>query len=120
MFSGKIGPDSFFIVKQSGKKNSIGPQIIGKLTAGSAGTEIHVIIRPTLFMFVFGLFWFGIAGGGVLKMLINVVNSHTFEMVHLLPMGMVVFAYLFLMAIFNFESNSNKSDLKSFFEEKKG
>lgn len=115
-YEGKISGDTFEIERIIGYRNAFLPRIYGIIEKDYDGTYIKVKMRLHVFAMVFLYFWCGGIGLFCIAVLTQFIDGSKYDSVPLLPLAMLLFAYVLTMASFKFESIKSKVDLQRIFE----
>jgi len=115
-YEGEIGNGYFEIKRIIGYRNSFLPQIKGTISRDTHGTTINVKMRLNMFVIVFLVIWFSGVGLGFVALLSSSLGEKEFDLTALIPLGMLLFAYLLSMGGFKFESHKSKKDLAEIFD----
>lgn len=78
--------------------------------------KIKVKMRLPIFVIVFLCLWCGGVGFICIVLLTQNFGNLNFKLVTLIPIGMLLFAYLLTLGGFKFESNKSKKELQTIFE----
>jgi hypothetical protein len=113
-FTGKVDEQGFQISRLIYYHNSFLPVVKGKFDLGSAGTRINVTIALSPLVMVFELIWIaGVITIGVIPMLGMLKDGMRMEF--LLPLGMLLFAWLLTQISFLFEAGKAKKIISDLF-----
>ena len=115
-YEGQINGQTFNIRRITRYQNSFLPRIYGVLERDSDGLTIKVKMRLHIVIIVFLCIWCIGVGVVFITFLTQDLNRHENNPETLIPIGMLLFAYLVTMGGFKFESNKSKNDLLKIFK----
>jgi hypothetical protein len=113
-YRGQINDKKFNIRRNISYKNSFLPEIIGNVERVNDDTVIKVVMRPHIFIIIFLSFWCFAVCFGFITSFSDDSNEILSSLI--IPIGLIIFAYLLTMAGFKFESNRAKKDIIKLFE----
>jgi hypothetical protein len=115
-YEGFINKNSFEINRIIKNRNSFLPQIMGTIQTSNDETQIEVKMRLHWAVSGFLIFW---CLGILVSIIHDILNSsEKISIEFLIPILMLVFAYLLTMYGFKSESKKAKEDLRKIFEVK--
>ena len=122
-YQGKLNDDRFEVTRIIHYRNSFLPVIKGEIRPGLGGSVVDITMHPHIFVIVFMIIWFGIAGslffGLLCTALVSIWHStgeRTADLVGVIfPAGFFVFGYVMVMGGFKFESVKSKAFFRELF-----
>lgn len=118
-YEGQLHHNDFQINRIIHYRNSFLPQIKGQIRPKDLGTEVNIKMRLSVFVYIFLSIWCGSLGIFVLVFSASNMMKGTFDPVVLVPLGMLLFAYVMVTAGFKYEANKAKKDLVEILEVKR-
>ncbi len=115
-YEGSVNGNSFSIRRIISYRNSFLPRIKGVIEKDLHGTRVNVKMRLHLFILVFIFIWCGGAGFGFFAFLTVSIGKGSFDLVILIPLGMLLFGYGLTIAGFKYESIKSKKYIAQLFE----
>jgi hypothetical protein len=115
-YLGELNDKKFNLRRNISYKNSFLPEIIGTVERVNGDTVVKVVMRPHIFIIIFLFFWCFAVGFGFITSLSHSNDANKVFSTILIPIGLIIFAYLLTMAGFKFESNKTKKDFNKLFE----
>jgi hypothetical protein len=122
-YQGELNDYRFEVTRIIHYRNSFLPVIKGEIRPGLGGSVIDITMHPHIFVIVFMMIWFGIAGsiffGMFCTVLVTIWESKGENIEGLLglllPMGFLMFGYLLVMGGFKFEAVKSKTFFQELF-----
>ncbi len=115
-YEGYLYGNEFSMSRIISYRNSFLPTINGLVKKELDGTSIKVKMRLPVFAIVFLSIWYGALVLAFIVLIVQTLNKEGFNPVMLVPLGMMIFAYLLTMGAFKFESSKTKNYLKNLLE----
>lgn len=110
-FRGTLNESGFAIEREINYRNSFLPKITGEIKEEANYTRISVIMKLSMFVFIFLLFWTGgVFAGCIASIYATVLNG--FEVFYLIPFVMLFFMCSLTIGAFRYEANKGKTDLQ--------
>lgn len=114
-YEGTIDGNSFEISRIIKGRNSFQPQITGEIQQNNYETQIEIKMRLHWSVFIFLLFWCVFVCCALIMIF---TNGEKISAVSLMPLLMLLVAYLFTMFGFKIESKRSKKDLEKMLDAK--
>lgn len=116
-YEGKIDENTFFMRRIIQYKNAFLPQINGEIHENhSKTTTIHINMKPHNVVLIFAGILSGLVGVVFLVFLGVLIFTLSFDVMVLIPLGMVLFIYVLTMGGFTYESRIAKKHFSKIFE----
>ncbi|WP_027386179.1 hypothetical protein [Chryseobacterium gregarium] len=113
-YEGHVNNDNTFEISRILRyRNSFQPEIEGTFQRSNHATQIEVKMRLNLFVSLFTIFWCSMA---FLFFIVLISSDAEWSFETFIPLFMVFFAYLMVLAGFKAESRRSKKDLSKIFE----
>jgi hypothetical protein len=115
-YEGEVNGQTFEIKKIIGYRNSFLPRIHGIIERDFDGLRIKVKMRLHILVIVFLCYWCGGVAIACIAFLFQSFSNSKFNPAAFIPLGMLLFVYVLVMAGFKSESRKSKQYFQSLFE----
>lgn len=115
-YEGEFNTNSFEIQRIISYRNSFLPIINGTIEKEFDGMAIHMKMRLHVFVMIFLCIWCGVILLATIILLSQTFSNWDLGLFSLIPIGMLLFAYVLTMGAFKYESNKSKKELQNLFE----
>jgi len=116
-YEGKIDENTFFMRRIIQYKNGFLPQINGEIHKNhQKATTIHINMKPHKVVLIFSGILCGFVGVIFLIFLGVSLFTLSFDVMVLIPLGMVLFIYMLIMGGFTYESHIAKKHFTKIFK----